>query len=54
MLEEKLIFDKLQNILIDLYKNKNKLFLIKEKMSNHSDKNTFSKIQNIIEETLYE
>ena len=54
VLEEKLIFDKLQNILIDLYKNKNKLFLIKEKMSNHSDKNTFSKIQNIIEETLYE
>ena len=54
VLEEKLIFDKLQKILIDLYKNKNKLFSIKEKMSQHSDKNTFIKIEKLIEETLYE
>ena len=54
LLEEKFITDRLQKILIDLYKNKNKLFVIKEKMSKHSDKDTFIKIEKLIEETFNE
>ncbi len=54
LLEEKFIFDNLHKILVDLSKNQNKLQDIKEKMSQHSDKNIFPKIEKFIKETLNE
>tara|TARA_B100000700_G_scaffold36398_1_gene35611 strand:- start:9157 stop:10251 length:1095 start_codon:yes stop_codon:yes gene_type:complete len=54
LLEEKFVSDKLMDILIDLHKNEKKLFLISEKMSEHSDKNVFSKVEKLIKEILNE
>ncbi len=54
LLEEKFIYDNLHKILVDLSKNQNKLQDIKEKMSQHSDKNIFSKIEKLIKENLNE
>ena len=54
LLEEKFISDKLHKILIDLIKNEKKLIDIKDKMSKHSDKNIFQKIEKLIEGILNE
>ena len=54
LLEEKFIPDNLYKILIDLHKNQKKLQDISEKMSQHSDKNIFSKIEKLIKGTLNE
>ena len=54
LLEERLISDKLHQILTDIYKNEKKLLSIKDKMSKHSDKHAYIKIEKIIEETLNE
>ena len=40
--------DKLNKILIDLYNNEKKLQSIKDKMTEHSDKNIFMKIEKLI------
>ena len=53
-MEEKFISDNLHKILVDLSKNQKKLQDISEKMSRHSDKNIFLKIENLIKETLNE
>ena len=54
LLEERLVPDKLFEILVDLNKNERKLFLMKERMTEHSDKDTFSKIKKLIERILNE
>ena len=54
LLEERFVSDKLFEILIDLNKDDKKLFLMKEKMTEHSDKDTFSKIKKLIEKILNE
>ena len=54
LLEERFVTDKLFEILMDLKKDKKKLFLMKERMTEHSDKDTFSKVENIIFEILDE
>ena len=54
LLEEKFISDNLHKILVDLSKNHKKLQDLSEKMSQHSDKNIFLKIENLIKETLNE
>ncbi len=54
LLEEKFVSDKLFEILKDLKKDSKKLLLMKEKMKNHSDKNVTTKINNLIENILYE
>ena len=54
LLEEKLVSDKLFEILIDLKKNEKKLSLIKERMAEHSDGETFSKIEKLIKKILNE
>ena len=54
LLEEKFISNNLHKILVDLSKNQKKLQDISEKMSQHSDKNIFLKIENLIKETLNE
>jgi len=48
LLEERFIAEKLFEILIDLKKDKKKLFLMKERMTEHSDKDTFSKVEKLI------
>ena len=54
LLEEKFISDNLYKILVDLSRNQKKLQDISEKMSQHSDKNIFSKIEKLLKETLNE
>ena len=54
LLEEKFISDNLYKILVDLSINQKKLQVISEKMSQHSDKNIFSKIEKLLKETLNE
>ena len=54
LLEEKFISDKLNKILIDLYNNEKKLQSIKDKMTEHSDKNIFMKIEKLIKRILNE
>ncbi len=54
LLEERFVSDKLFGILIDLNKNEKKLFLMKERMTEHSDKDTFLKIEQLIEKILNE
>ena len=54
LLEEKFISDRLNKILVDLYKNEKKLLSIKENMSKHSDKNIFIKIEKLITRILNE
>ena len=46
--EEKFISDNLNKILIDLYHDEKKLQSIKDKMTEHSDKNIFMKIEKLI------
>ncbi len=48
LVEQEFISNKLFEILEDLNKNKKKLFLMKKKMEEHSDKNTFLNINNLI------
>ena len=52
LLEERFITDKLFEILIDLKKDKKQLFFMKERMTEHSDKDTFSKVEKLILEIL--
>ncbi len=54
LLEEKFISGNLHKILVDLSKNQKKLQDISEKMSQHSDKNIFLKIEKLLKETLNE
>ena len=54
LLEEKFVSDNLYKILVDLANNQKKLQNISEKMSQHSDKNIFPKIENLIKEILNE
>tara|TARA_B100001996_G_scaffold271923_1_gene212958 strand:+ start:594 stop:1685 length:1092 start_codon:yes stop_codon:yes gene_type:complete len=54
LLEEKFISDKLFEILMDLNKDEKKLFLMKERMKEHSDKDTLLKIEKLIEKILNE
>tara|TARA_B100000579_G_C22844872_1_gene863719 strand:+ start:1422 stop:2525 length:1104 start_codon:yes stop_codon:yes gene_type:complete len=55
LLEERFVTDKLFEILVDLKKkDEKKLFLIKERMTEHSDKDTFHKIEELIERILNE
>ena len=54
LLEERFISDKLFEILMDLNKNEKKLFLIKERMKEHSDKNVPLKIEKLVEKILHE
>tara|TARA_B100000029_G_scaffold407437_1_gene408367 strand:+ start:2851 stop:3948 length:1098 start_codon:yes stop_codon:yes gene_type:complete len=54
LLEEKSVSNKLFEILIDLNKDERKLFLMKERMTEHSDKDTVSKIEKLIEKILNE
>ena len=54
LLEERFITDKLFEILIDLKKDKKQLFFMKERMTEHSDKDTFSKVEKLILEILNE
>ena len=49
LLEERYLQNQLFEILIDLKNNQNVLFLMKKKMREHSDKETCSKIQKLIE-----
>ena len=52
LLEERYLQNQLFEILIDLKNNQNVLFLMKKKMREHSDKETCSKIQKLIESIL--
>ena len=54
LLEEKFVSDKLFEILMTIKENENKLLSIKEKMSEHSDQETPSKIEGLIERILNE
>jgi len=54
LLEEKLIFPKLFEILEDLNNNREKLLLLKSKMNEHSDKDSLSKVSKFIEKFLNE
>mgnify|MGYP001279968680 FL=1 len=54
LLDEKFLSDKLFQILLDLNKDKKKLFFMKEKMEKHSDMDTSSKIEKLIGEVLNE
>jgi len=54
LLEERFVSDKLFNILINLNKDEKKLFLMKERMTEHSDKDTFYKIEELIEKIINE
>lgn len=54
LLEEKFLSDKLFETLKNLSNNQKKLFIMKEKMKEHSDKNTLYKFEKLIEKTLYE
>jgi len=54
LLEEKFVSDKLFEILIDLNKYEKKLFLMKERMTEHSDRDTFLKIEELVEKILNE
>ena len=54
LLEERFITDKLFEILIDLKKDKKQLFFMKERMTEHSDKDTFSIVEKLILEILNE
>ena len=54
MLEEKLIFPKLFEILEDLNKNREKLLSLKSKMAEHSDKDSLLIVGNFIEKFLNE
>ena len=54
LLEEKFVSDKLFEILIDLKKDRKKLFLMKEKMKTHSDKDSALKIKELIGKILNE
>ena len=54
LLEEKFVSDKLFEILMSIKENENKLLSIKEKMSEHSDQETPSKIEGLIERILNE
>ncbi len=54
LIEERSVPDKLFEILVDLNKDEKKLFLMKERMTEHSDQDTFFKIKKLIERTLNE
>ena len=54
LLEERFVSVKLFEMLKDLKKDEKKLFLIKKKMSEHSDQETPSKIEGLIERILNE
>tara|TARA_Y100001970_G_scaffold187056_1_gene227564 strand:+ start:4715 stop:5806 length:1092 start_codon:yes stop_codon:yes gene_type:complete len=54
LLEERFVSDKLFEILIDLNKDEKKLLLMKERMIEHSDRNTLLKIEKLIEKILNE
>ena len=54
LLEEKMILPKLFEILKDLNNNREKLLLYKKKMSEHSDKDSLSKVTRFIENFLNE
>jgi UDP-N-acetylglucosamine--N-acetylmuramyl-(pentapeptide) pyrophosphoryl-undecaprenol N-acetylglucosamine transferase len=54
LLEEKFVSDKLFEILADLNKDIKKLFLMKERMAEHSDKDVFSKTERVIKKILNE
>ena len=54
LIEERSVPDKLFEILVDLNKDEKKLFLMKERMTEHSDKDTFHKIEELIERILNE
>ena len=54
LLEERFVSDKLFEILLDLNKDQKKLFLMKERMTEHSDRDTFSKIEKLIKKILNE
>ena len=41
-------------ILVDLNKDEKKLFLMKERMTEHSDKDTFLKIEELVEKIIME
>ena len=48
MLEERFVKDKLFEILENLNKDRQKILLMKDKMTDHSDKDVFSKIKKLI------
>lgn len=54
LIEEKLIFPKLFEILEDLNNNREKLLLLKSKMNEHSDKDSLSNVSKFIEKFLNE
>ena len=54
LLEEKFIFPKLFEILEDLNNNREKLFLLKSKMNEHSDKDSLPNVSKFIEKLLNE
>ena len=54
LVDEKLIFSKLFEILEDLNENRDKLLSIKNKMGDHSDKDSLLKVSNFLEKFLNE
>ena len=54
LLEEKFIFPKLFEILEDLNNNREKLFLLKSKMKEHSDRDSLLKVSKFVEKFLNE
>ncbi|MAV56428.1 MAG: UDP-N-acetylglucosamine--N-acetylmuramyl-(pentapeptide) pyrophosphoryl-undecaprenol N-acetylglucosamine transferase [Candidatus Pelagibacter sp.] len=54
LLEQRFISNRLFEILLNLNKNEKKLLLMREKMKEHSDKNSFLQIEKLIKEILYE